>query len=331
MADAADGGSAGGSLGAQAMAAVDSGEVEAGVDTTVAADDSDGGGSAEPSGGDPGESHEGHTDDERTELEKFFADDDGEPAEKPAEKEGAQAQNGSRAERRIRALNSRVKELAAQNEQFQRYAQQMQQQHQQELARWREQNARWDERMRAMGPQQEPDPVQQFKAEVLAEAKKQVGGELNPQIQQALQRIQQYEQQRAADQRMAQQRQNVARLNQMADAAVEQHIAPKVGTMEPAERDFYAQMVLTVKATRQTDMESAAKIVRRQLNGYARSSIKHGYKARGDKLRASQAAADPTPNGVGGARGDSYPDWDRLRSAGYKSYHQWEIKGRPKV
>jgi len=269
---------------------------------------------------------EGHTPDELAELEAFFADDDS--AKKP-DGEGDAEPPGSRAERRIRALSQRAR-------QYRQQMQQQQQQHQQQLAQmqqqFQQQQTRMLQELRQFAPQQQADtdPVTQLKSEVLTEAQKQAAGVYGPEIQALRQELQGMRQQQQQQQTLSQRRAQAQRLNQQIDAAVDQVLVPAMGgQVDPRRRDMLARMVLMTAHTERLPPMEAVKSVRSTLNGYARDSLRHGYKTRGQKIEASQSTPAPAPRGRAGATGDSYPPWSQLQKAGYNSYHKWELAGKP--
>ena len=269
---------------------------------------------------------EGHTPDELAELEAFFADDS---EKKPDGKDDDAEPQGSRAERRIRALSQRTK-------QYRQQMQQQQQLHQQQLAQmqqqFQQQQTQMLQELRQFVPQQQQDtdPVSQLKAEVLTEAQKQAAGVYGAEIQALRNELQGIQRQQQQQQTLSQRRAQAQRLNQQIDAAVDQVLVPAMGgQVDSKRRDMLARMVLMTAHTERLSPMEAVKTVRSTLNGYARDSLRHGYKARGKKIEASQSTPSPAPRGRAGATGESLPEWSDLRKAGYNSCHQWEIAGRP--
>lgn len=328
MADAAETGRSDSAAGIIADA-----ETAAGEQGTVAPEGTGGSESAPESqgSGDPGgEPQEGHTADELAELEKFFSDGEGSSSDDKGS-QGEEKQGGSRVEKRIRSLAARNR---AQRQQMQQMHSAHQQQMQAMEQRFHQQQMQVLQQLQQFAPQQpkSDDPVHEFRTELLSEAQKQAQGAYGPEIQRMRQELEQFKQDRAERDSMAQRRQKAHNLNIAVDAAVDQVILPSMGGQaDKAVKDRLARMVLMVGHSERLPPAEAAKIVRSTLNGYARSSLRHGYQARGDKLRASQQTPEPTPRGRSGATGESYPEWNLIKKAGYRSYHQWEMDGRPDV
>ena len=293
----------------------------------AAAETAPGGGGAQEAGA-QAEPEEGHTPQELSELEQFFSDGEETPDDSGAQQEGEQS--GSRVEKRIRSL-------AARNREQREHIARMQQEHRAQVdaleQRHHDRHMQLLQEMRRFAPQTQQennDPVHAFKREVLSEAQRALAGAYGPQIQAMQRELEAFKQQQQQQTEFARRRSNAQRLNQSVDAAVEEVILPSVGgTADRAQKDRLARMVLMVSHSEQLAPVEAAKVVRATLNGYARGSIRHGYKARGDKLRESQQAAEPTPPGRSGASGESYPDWSLITKHGYRSYHQWQMAGRP--
>jgi hypothetical protein len=334
-----------GSLGRQAIAAVDSGEVPAGGagDVTQAAEATrvtETNANPFANGQDPFAIPE----DEQDGLEVSGYDDpeDKRPAE-AAEEQPQQEQ--SRSQKRIRTLIEKVKEQTAANQQLQSQLQQQaqysrqayeanqrlqKQMHQQQIEQARIKAQL--EMMPRQNQQQANDPVEQFRRETIEKALGQAEQKLSPQVKQALQEVNALKQSLAAQAKQAEQAQLRDSYNQQADAALARHVQPfmtPTGYQELGHR--MGSYIIQEAMLSNTDFDSAAKNVRNFLLKAARDIYTHRTKQGGDKVAAAKQIPAPAPRGRGDAKVEEYPPWDRLRKNGYKDYMAWEMKGRPRL
>lgn len=319
-----------GSLGQQAIEAVDSAEAHQGeeVSGSQAGDES----ASDPEGGEEAAEDGGGLD-----LESIFAD---EPEEAPPaedadeddseEEEVAAAPKGQRANKRIRALNSKLKETSSQYDKMNAYAHNLYgsyQKLQAEMAALR----RGQVQAQAKQVQKadvSDDPVEAFKAELLRDAQAQTAAMLQ-EPRDRVKRIEQERQQAIATQ---QRRMRTSKLNAAVDSVVEQEIMPYVDPEIGQElKDEYARMVMVRQATDGKGFKDAAQKVRKMMTSHARGVVRKRTKANGKRVADSQAAPSPILDGVSGAGGEVYPPWEALRNNNYKDYVQWMADGSPSL
>lgn len=340
MADAAST-AVGGSLGSQAMAAVDSGEVESleleNAQGYVDSEDSSEGGEVQDL-----ESWFAEQDEEQKASSDVDDDDDDDDDETPDQDSEETAGRGGRAQRRIRSLSKRLKEQAtafqatqSQLQQQQQWVQQ-QQQYQQQLAQAYQQQQVEMAKMQAalqaysqgQQPQKQKDAVDEFQERLLAEAQQKVSPEIQA-LRQQLEQMQHSQRQQVEAERRVRQRQQI---NFEADRAVERHIIPFVDEeVVQGDKHMLGSLVVAMAAMNDTDLETAAKTLRRMNMNMSRGVIRKRSSQNGAKLRASKSIPQPSPSGKIASQEQAFPSLSAIRKAGYGDFLQWQMAGSPPV
>lgn len=343
----------GSSLGAQAMRAVESGGVEPGGEPSAATELSSEGEEIAPSaqqgGGEVTEaSAEAAAKNEIDDLIAHFSEgkpqqDDADDLDIDDDGVDEPGQQGSRAQRRIRSLSGKVKELSGTNEQLQLQVQQQQQQFAQAGQAYRKQQlqlqkmqlnmARMEERSRLNRPAESDDPAERFWAEKRGELIKASENKLSPQVRAAYQRIQKMEQELQRRDREAQSRERRATYSQAVDSAYERHFKNEL----PAEEFQKLRGVLgnrimgtAYEMGGNPDFDSAAQALKTSLNSYFVARLNHWRQSSGAKVAQSQDTPKPAPAGTPGAKAStSWPTKAKLKQHGYRDWVQWQIAGEP--
>lgn len=254
---------------------------------------------------------------EAEEEQKADSDDDDEPEETQQE-----APKGNRANKRIRALSSKLKEENGKYSELNAYTHKLYQAY----LRQEERLTQLQKAPKVQKKVESDDPVDAFKAEILDSLQ----SVIDDRLREPNERVKRIEQDRQNAATEFQRRQRVEKLNREVDKAVEEEILPYVDEETGTQlKENYARMVMLLQASDNKGLKASAQEVRKVMMKNARGVVKKRTKANGKKVAASQATPSPSPQGISGATGDSFPSWEALRKNNYRTYVQWQADGSP--
>lgn len=271
------------------------------------------------------------------------AEVDDEDGAEDVEVEGEGAEKSDRYQKLIerrKAAETRAKELESVVGESQQAVQQLRQeagqaigQLQNQLQSTLRQNAAMQAKLEMLMSgqvQQRPeDDITRARRELMSEAEKTVFDKHVSPLQKELNGLKQFIQQDRQKQRTAHKSQEYRAVAEKASVKIGMQGLPEAVAAELL--PSFQEEVLGVMWGKRTDADNAAKIVRNRHLRFGLEFVKAQAKANRDQIEKTKDVPSrvPASKAVGAKGGDGLPPWEIVQANGYKSFHAWELDGKP--
>jgi hypothetical protein len=266
-------------------------------------------------------------------IESFFSDDDEPAADEGGEEEEMPeelADASERAQRRFRALSSRVKEAETQNQQWKEWAQSAQQKHgamqaqfQKQAHQMQMQMVRMQERLAAFEqgyrPQQqeELDPAEAFRQKLIDEGVQKASEKLSPEMQALKQEIEGIRRERdEAQQRFARERRKFE-INTAANEAAGEYLTNGFPDEFGDLNDPLGTLAVAWAHGRGIGIPDAARELKGILTRWGLGHLRARAATKGQKVRSSQTKSSPPRGNRPHANGKGAVSYADAKKAGY--------------
>lgn len=261
-------------------------------------------------------------DDALNALDNLLGDDQEE--EVKADADEADAPKEGRANKRIRGLNSDLKQAQDANVQMQQQMQELQQQYAQQQ---QEAQQRFLEALQNQNQhQQEVDPATELRQDLV----NQTTAKLDPQLSTLKNELDTLKGNMAKE---AEEAQAVARRQEYirdADVATKEvFFAGETDNIDAELQEGLSTMTMMYQWLTGAEAKDAAQMAKRTALQYAKAELGRQGKAMKAKRQASLQTESPAPEGKSNVSGDTSPSLQSLRENGFRDELDWALNGSP--